>query len=147
MINFSSDSWHFKLANFGKDRVPDWLETDICRYSRAVIAGFFAFAMITFLCCILLGVITLAVYEHYQWFTGQGEFGPAAFLVDGTILLIGFMVLLEMMKHKFRAFSNQRFYNKMVEKKEPDNFLFVLYMKFKEKTCYKVTFDENSSRK
>lgn len=148
MVKFSRDSWHYKLANFGSDRVAYWLETDICSYSRKVFAGFITFVMITFLCCVLLGIIALAVYEHYMWFTDQGSFGPAAFLVDGTIILIGGIALIEVFKHKIRRYSNQRYWDKLtgVKKTKPDNFLVTLYKKFKDKTCYKVTFDEDCSR-
>lgn len=147
MIKFSTDSWHYKLANFGKDRIPDWLETDICRYSRAVVSGFIALIMITFLCCILVGFMSYAVYEHYQWFAGQASLGPVAFLLDCTILFVVCIVTLEMLKHKIRAFSDKKVYNKLFNTAPPDNFLLVLYRKFKEKTCYKVTFDETSDRK
>lgn len=147
MFKFSSNSWHFKLANVGTERVYDWVETDICTYIRKVLAGFFVLCLFTMLGIIACLFIGLGVYENVRWVMGWGDIGPAALLLDGATLLIGSMLVIDLMKHKIRAKVYERLYNKMVLKKQqPDNFLVAVYKKFKEKTCYKVTFDENRDR-
>lgn len=142
MIKFSNNSWHFKLANFGKDRVPDWLETDICRYTRAVIAGAVWAVFCIVVTSAILSLIGFAIYENYLWIVGE-KLGPVGFIADITLFVILALVALEISKDKIRKYSNQKYWAKITKEKQPDNFLYTVYLKFKEKTCYKVIFDKD----
>jgi hypothetical protein len=129
-------SWHLWLANFGENRIrPEW-GTDICEYTRAVLAGTF-WAVVSF--SILFAVGSWALFSIYDIvnmiITGQTIekitmvfFGGVAVLS----LLLGIIAL--------KIWWERRPVKEAPAK--PPSFPKVVYRKFKDKTCFRIKFNE-----
>lgn len=135
MIKFNRNSWHLKLANFGSTRVADWLETDICTYIRAVIAGAVWAVFIFSVISVILSLLAYALYENYLWVAGE-KLGPVGFILDISILVILALICYDITCMKLRNFRR-----KPRKVRKSDSFVSATYRKFKDKTCYKVGFE------
>lgn len=132
-FELSTNSWHYKLANFG-DRRAGYDEDDICSYTRAVLAGGFWF-LVTALFLIGMGSFyVFAVMNFLGWmFLGY-------FLEPATVLLLGFTVALIVSVAgavMYREWND----NRVDEPSDAEpGFIRLAYRRFKEKTCARVVF-------
>ena len=129
-------SWHLWLANFGEKRIYPNLGTDICEYTRAVLAGsFWAVVAGTFITLFTVWVgfslydIALAI------FTGSA-LSPYAIIF--LMLLGAFALLIAVAAYK--AWRKEQPVKD--EPPKPPSFTKVVYRKFKDKTCFRIKFNE-----
>lgn len=139
MIKFSNKSWHFKLANLGERRVWASDTLDICTYIKYVASGTFFVLVIAVLSLLAVGVISFALYENVVWFMGE-QLGPVGFVFDVALVLILSIVVIELIKIKYRHWKWIGRYSK--SKKRSDSFVPTVYRKFKHKTCFKITIED-----
>lgn len=121
-------SWHYKIANFGGQRVFD--STNICDYSRSVLIGGISFLFVTTLVTLLLSITAYAISNIIGWLFFDYILGDIAkgFI---TVIIAG---LAGMLPGLFYIYFKEK-----VETTEP-GFTRLAYRKFKEKTCSLVEF-------
>lgn len=126
-------SWHLWLANFGEKRIYPNCGTDICEYTRAVLAGsFWALVAGTF---ILLGT---------SW-VGFSLYDIALAIFTGSVLLpytIIFLMLLGAFTLLIAVAAYRAWRNSQPFEGGPPPFGTVVYRKFKDKTCFRIKFNE-----
>jgi len=145
-LNFSRDSWHYKLAQMGEYNPG---RPDFCHYVRSVLlGGFFFFILCTFA---LAGIVCLgdfiayivAAYTTGLWFKLQPDLG-AQIIICLLIFsaVIGALITIFLYKEKRREAKADRLRAAMAlgeEMKEPEpGFIGHAYKSLKEKTCFKV---------
>jgi hypothetical protein len=129
-------SWHLWLANFGEKRIkPEW-GTDICEYTRAVLAGMF-WATVTFSILLLVGSwAAFSVYDVVNMLiTGQ-------MIEKFTMVFFGGVGVLSVM---FGLAFLKIWWDRRPVKEapaKPPSFPKVVYRKFKDKTCFRIKFNE-----
>jgi hypothetical protein len=136
-----SPSWHFWIANFGKNRISV-NGTDICSYTRAFIAGVFWF-------CVTFGIIGLfsfgtlnAVYECYLYFNEGTKVSLGTEII--TMLWAAICGLLFILATTFGVVEVAipaaiNAYSKFPRSEQP-TFIGSVYRKFKDKTCFRIVF-------
>ena len=130
----NSNSWHYKLANFGYRRVSA-SGSNICEYTRAVIAGA-VLAVATVIMFIVVGIgLSYGVYGiAMSLFTLTNVLNPVSLLILGGLSGLGGLFLIGGIKHYLD--------NRTVKFKPetPPSFPTLAYRKFKDKTCFKINF-------
>jgi hypothetical protein len=140
-INLKNNSWHYFLAvTMGNFRAGSG---DFCSYVRNVIFGFVLTVMLSavagFFGSALLAGLANIVLLAYHFFAGTAYVAPA-FLAFGTVLLTAISIVAALVvafifiKDKLddRALANEG---------KPDSFVKSAYQSFKDKVCFKVTFN------
>jgi len=127
-------SWHLWLANFGEKRIYPNCGTDICEYTRAVMVGsFWALVAGTF---ITLGTLWVG-FSFYD--IALAIFTGSALLPYSIIFLMlvgAFVLLVTIVAYKeWRKMQPS-------EPPKPPSFTAVAYRKFKDKTCFRIKFNE-----
>lgn len=127
-------SWHLWLANFGEERInPAW-GTNICEYTRAMLAGaFWATFAFTF-----IGLFTIwtgyTLYDIYLAIFAGGEMIPPTKIYIGLVIGILAIVAIAALKH----WINNRPIKDAPPK--PPSIVKVVYRKVKDKTCFRIKF-------
>lgn len=128
------DSWHYKAASFASSWIQS--ETNICSYAWKVLIGCSLIALMSTI-VIFLASVTGYGLASAAWalFTG-GEFSELAkgVLFGLALLIVLFTVPLGVIatQEKFQKWKND------VAEQENPGFLFLLYKKFKDKTCARI---------
>ena len=149
-FTLNTNSWHYAIANFKTERVSPWRGSDICSYTRAFIQGFMwlvlTVAFLAFMACGTLNVM----YESVLYLVNDTPLtilGEVFMLLYAVIFffagIIGILYLLieEAAPPVFKAYRKAM--NKCVESQEKNpSFLTLAYRKFKDKTCFKIKFNE-----
>lgn len=135
-IVFSSDSWHFWLAEF-----PDqqFRGKDVCSYVRSVMRGIIILILISAI-CILVSVPTLTALALDIWFLFHTYAMPVEFVgglfIAGNVLLVFAFVMVA----SFYIAERKR-KRKELEQSKPDGFIKTAYKSFKDKVCYQVRIE------
>lgn len=139
MRNFelNKNSWHYKAAQFGTVfGVPD--ETNFCKYFWMVLKGvllhsiIFVF-MFGFGSAILFSIGNVIMHFLYGWeMTQMAEGVLVGLLIGGSFL--GFLVA----KKQIEKMANAAVASQSMTEKP--GFLYMTYLKFKDKTCFKINF-------
>lgn len=125
------ESWHYRLANFPSTRI--WhTDSNICEYTRSVLAGLFFFALMAavigffgaFIAYGLFGIIASLV-------TWSNMFNPASVIITAAPALVAIMLGVVLLKMKF----DERGCTKEA------SFPMLAYQKFKDKTCFRIFFN------
>lgn len=131
----SKSSWHYKLANlFGGMRYVR--DTDVCEYTKTVIAALFLSTMITF-----FGIILLILSVHMLLGVGFSIWMGAWFFSDlgimGLIIygLVGGGLMIKAADGKYSEWKDRRREN---YEPKPDGFLKVAYSSWKDKYCVRI---------
>lgn len=145
-LNFSRNSWHYKLAKIGGLRVYDWegYAVSICDYTTKVIVGLIKFLVgfIVFTAlsiCLMDAIIWTIVYVSHGFtlfnmhFTGY----LAACIITVSIILGIMTVLAYCITHLQDKISEN------ISEKSHDNFITNAYDSLKNKFCVPVTFSED----
>lgn len=145
------NSWHFRLANSGRTRISPYQirrGTDFCTYTRAVAQGAFRALTMWVSISAVVAWIGYAIYDLVALLTTTGHdlFGTTiiflAFLTALAILLV-FGLVLEGTKYAKEKLRERRYANLHSGQKEPQPGFFALtYRKLKDKTCFKINFEE-----
>lgn len=139
-FKLSAKSWHFWLSNFGTDnRLYAYEITDICTYIRRIIRGILMLIGAVLGTCLLVTWSGLSFYDIYVWIADgfADKIGFAGFLflilsaVGGATALVAKGV---------DAYREYRW--KHPKKEKPSTFVALAYRKFKNKTCFKISFKE-----
>lgn len=129
-------SWHLWLANFGDKRIDPAWGTDICEYTRAVIAGTFWASVVFVLGGLFLFWTGYTFYDVYQAIFNDVDMVPPTkiylFLLGALVLLVCAAVLKELWDN--RPVKNAP--------PKPPSFAKVVYRKVKDKTCFRIKFNE-----
>lgn len=130
------NSWHYKLANFGRERVWPGEKIDFCRYFRCVVGGLFVFT-ITALVAFAAGVWFIdTIVELFRFFLYGIKMSDMAIAMTVIVLSIGVGALFAVCKIKYDDYQYlKRKSRKDYEEPEP-NFFTLAYRKFKDKTCH-----------
>lgn len=131
------NSWHYSLAKIGNNNETIWDdEMSICQYSRKVIFG----ALLTMFAVTLLGIVVfwlgLALYEIIGAIFGFAALGPAAVVLLGAVLMIGFIAVCCKIKDVWSYKSRD------LLKKDNNTFISSVYKSYKDKICFSVKFEE-----
>ena len=129
-----SNSWHFKLANFNERRIWSDEETDICEYSRAVMAG--ALTLIF----LIIGAILLAVwigaslYNIYTFNAEDAKLEVWTFIfisiTSGLLFSLGIVAIKVWLENRPVKDGPE----------EEPGFIKLAYRKVKDKTCARIEF-------
>lgn len=146
-LKFSKNSWHYRLASFGTDKV---ISDNLCGYFWQVLWGFIWFIWSS-LCVILIAYCMLAEPIAYL----LAVFNTGVWVRIDTFLLVGlccwafillivavslFYELSEKLKEKRRLAAYQRKFDKINEVERKDNFIVAIWHKVHDKTCAKLEF-------
>ena len=128
-------SWHLWLANFGEKRIYPNLGTDICEYTRAVLAGsFWALVAGTFITLAAMWV-GFSLYDIVVTIFTGASLSPYSIIF---LMLIGaFVSLVTIVAYKEWRSSLPA----NDEPPKPPSFTTVAYRKFKDKTCFRIKFN------
>ena len=128
----NSNSWHYKLANFGRRRVSA-SGSDICEYTRAVFFG-----LLTAVCCLVFGSLVALLVGHGLYgiamslFTWSNMLNPASLMILGGTGALGALFLIGGIKYYLDT--------RPAAPAKPPSFPTLAYRKFKDKTCFKINF-------
>jgi hypothetical protein len=138
-FTFGTKSWHLYLANFGQDsfsRITKGDETDLCSYTRRVLAGLFWFSVAAILITTAATVTLLGFYDIAMWlFTDIPRMDVFGVIV--SIILVSVTILLTIYGIKY--FIDTRDI-KIVPSIPEDSFVGLTYKRVKNKTCFKIKF-------
>lgn len=125
-----TNSWHYKLANLGGRSIYPGQNINFCDYTRNVISGFLLFTfMVLFVVGGSLGVVT-CFYQFFRWvFTGV-----AMHEVCASGLYAMFVITLVLLGFNFQETISKKL--KSNKEKENPGFFKLLYLKWKQKTCF-----------
>lgn len=149
-FTLNKKSWHYWLANFGTTRMGSYERkygTDICHYIRSVIKGLFLFTIAMAICSALALWVGNAIYEIALYLIKGAELGEPTkfFIVFGGATVITLTILLTVYG---AVTGTQTLMRKQRERRweqgNPDEpgFLTLAYHKFKEKSCFKIKFED-----
>lgn len=130
-LKLNKDSWHYKLAHMYDKDIG--YGTDICAYTRTLIASF---CLLVFVCCImgmLAGSFLFMIGGWIAYFLGyelHGAVIPFTFIYGVSAVIIGIVW--------GKAFYEERQWSQ--PKKEP-GFIRTAYHSWKDKFCMKVEFE------
>lgn len=148
-FTFNTDSWHFWIANFAGKRVRPWRENDICSYTRAFMMGFAWLTLASVFVLTMVGLSINMVYEFVLFLvygTALTVFGEIAgtlyFAVTSMLVLLGLVYLIveEAIPRTSRGIRSLT--SKISDNVDTPSFLTLAYTKWKEKTCFKIKFEE-----
>ena len=133
-----SDSWHFKLANYGTRRIWSDEPTDICEYTRAVFSGATTFVALGLFCIFIATWVGASLYNIFELvFLGSEQVYP------WTGIFIGLVIAL-ILGVSYGAFKAWREEQRMNEPEPEPGFVKLTYRKFKDKTCARIEFKQES---
>lgn len=136
------NSWHYKLANFGSDRVWAGEKIDFCKYFRCVISGLFVFS-ITALVLLTAGVwfidTIVELFKFFMYGTKISEMAIAMLIVLGAVS-IGMLFAVFKIKLEDYLYYKRKSTKRYVET-EP-GFFTLAYRKFKDKTCHLLEVED-----
>ena len=127
-------SWHLWLANFGEKRIDPAWGTDICEYTRALLAGsFWALVAFTF-----IGLFTFwtgfTVYDVFCAIFQGGTLYPPSLIY---LMLCGALLTIIAI-----AMAKEWWDNRPIKDTppKPPSIAKVVYRKVKDKTCFRIKF-------
>jgi len=129
-----SNSWHFKLANYGEIRIWDDEPTDICEYTRAVFKGATTILALGIFSVFLATWVGASLYNIIELFFLGGEK-----LYPWTAIFIGLLGAL-IVGVSYGAFKAWREEQRMNEPETEPGFVKLAYQKVKNKTCARIEF-------
>jgi hypothetical protein len=130
LLKLNKDSWHYKLAMMYDKWMPD--NTDICTYTRTLIASF---CLMTFAICVmglLAGSLLFMFGGWIAYFLGyelHGAVIPFTFIYGVSAVIIGIVWA--------KAFYQER---KWTQPEKEPGFIRTAYRSWKDKFCVKVEF-------
>lgn len=148
-FELNTDSWHFKLANFGGRRVREWRsDNDLCSYIRAFLMGtclFLFLATLVFFAGYLTGNLFYELYELFLYGTALSIWGEAAYMfyfgTTGVVmLLVPLWFIFEKVLPSIHNGFKKVMYGTHEKRNRPPGFIALTYRKFKEKTCFNIKF-------
>ena len=135
-LNFSSTSWHYRIATFG-DKHRCYEVEDICSYTRKFMGGFFLLILATVSC----GLVSYAISDFFTWLiaciTNQTLIIPeipAQFVICSIATTAGFLAIV-------CTALTARDYLSIIKKNKKDSFIGNAYRSFKDKYCMKVNIN------
>lgn len=130
-------SWHLWIANFAGRRIYPECGTDICEYTRAFLAGMFWFLFVAVVSTLIGTFVLGSLWNILAFMFGYHEnIHPYTFIF---ILLVGSLLTLALFMHVKEWYQNRPTKEKP---KAPPTFAAVAYRKFKDKTCFRINFNE-----
>lgn len=143
-FNLNKKSWHFWLATrcSGLDYWEGHDVLDICTYSRKVLKGLFLFLFWTIFVTMIGIAYLISGYDFFSCLLDPvcTTFPQTTYLFAGlSSIVVGIFVIAcgAVGIDKYREYR----YTHPTEKKAP-GFLTLWYRKFKEKTCFIVSFKD-----
>jgi hypothetical protein len=140
MIAFvlDSNSWHFKLANYGEVRIWDDEPTDICEYTRAVLKGATSLVALGLFFTFVAVWSGASLYNIFELlFLGSEKVYPWT----GFFIGLCIATLIAVVYGAFKAWRE----NRRMDVPEPEpGFVKLAYRKFKDKTCARIEFKKKA---
>jgi hypothetical protein len=138
-FELKKDSWHYKAASF---YYGGWMpeESDICWYARKVIMGCLVFAILAGILITVTSVVGYGLAESIWVLIMGGHLSNLAqgvlsilaiFSIAAVLVFGGIFAKIKINEWKENAAHEHR------QEKNP-GFLYLMYAKFKEKTCAKI---------
>ena len=129
IFELKKNSWHYRLANFGSDRVC--LHSDICTYIRSVMIGAFWFAAVLAVGLFFAGCTLFAIGNLFSWLFLGYELAQVTISIGmiyfSVTLMFAYLYGREVVQYKIRD-------------GEP-GFVRLAYRSWKDKFCAKVEFE------
>ncbi len=148
-FTLNADSWHFRLANYGRKRVSNYEVrhgTDFCTYMRAVVQGAFKALLTYTLFAVVLVWVGYGVYDLAMLaMDTERDIFPSTiflFMVLATFLLLLCVALVGGSFNYVRERIQQRRWKSGNTGRVTPGFLTLAYRKFKDKTCFKIKFED-----
>lgn len=130
-FELSSNSWHYKIANFGEQRTG-WEEDDICHYIRSFIFGGFWALVVLFFALGAGSAYLFSIGNVLGWMFLGYLLEPFSVLVLGaTLMIVGGVAIA--------VWWIERQHNK---KEEEPGVVGLAYRRFKDKTCVRIKFKD-----
>lgn len=149
-FTLNANAWHFRLANYGQTRIDDYdveYGMDICTYVRAVLRGLLSVLFTVVITVGLTAWVGYSIYDIYQIIAGgPKEVSPgtaifvaviAAIIIAGTMAVLG--VTVREATYRYRDYSRDK---QTTCKENQPGFIKLAYRKFKDKTCFKIKFED-----
>lgn len=141
-FELSHDSWHMKLANFGKSewsRIDEGDRIDFCSYSRRVMWGAILSAGAILGATAVVGWIGFSIWNVIAWFIyGTAIMFPTGMFLIGTGTIVGIIAIFGAKQYVSDKISDKIDDIKRqhrIQNKQP-GFFKLAYRKFKDKTCF-----------
>ena len=133
-FELKKESWHYKAALWWAIHIPE--ETNICTYARYVFFGSFLFAFIFSVISFLGGIVAYGLAATAWALITAGEIPEFAWAVlfSLSIIVSSFVGVFGYAKTKNKI---KEWTHNASEKDNP-GFLYLMYVKIKDKTCAKI---------
>lgn len=138
-------TWHYRLANFGSKRVWSGDILNFCTYSRYVMYGFIHALIALFLVVFGTTWALESVYEFYMWCMYNKPMHDLAIAFIAVFGSAAVGVGLGYLIHKYLERTEDAREEKRRAKKQivkEPGFFSMLYLKFKDKTCFMVEVED-----
>lgn len=148
-FDLKQDSWHMRVANFGNVRIGEYMKregTDICTYTRAFMIGFVLLTASVFVAGAFALWFIMALYGIFAYFFGSlAEMPPESVMLIGVVIglsLLASLITITTKISDYRREKRHKAYKDSTLGLPPPTpgFLKLAYMKFKDKTCFKINF-------
>lgn len=137
-FTFGIKSWHLYLANFGQDqfnRFEKGEETDLCTYTRRVLAGLFWFSVVSVILAVAATVTVLGLYDIAMYLFTDARMEVCGVIISSLILATTILLTILGIKH----YIDKREVP-LIPKIPEDSFVGLTYKRIKNKTCFKIKF-------
>lgn len=137
-MNIKKTDWHYKLANFGAQRVF-FSEMNFCPYLRCVFRGFLSLLFTAIITLLAVGYTLWVFRELYNWLFYKVPLNdgiiPFIGVLSAMITMALFITFVDAVKAQIKKINS-------TDKPKSDGFFVTLYKKFKDKTCITVKIED-----
>lgn len=152
-FTLNAESWHFRLANYGHRRINDYhvkYGTDFCTYMRAVVRGAVKALLVYTFSAVLVSWVVYGLYDVAQLLMNpEHEIFPTTVLI-GAILFSTFVLLcggligegFKYLRRELMVGYYSRDKSGSWWKENQPGFITLAYRRLKNKTCFRIKFED-----
>jgi hypothetical protein len=137
---FNSEAWHFRLANFGSKRIWVDEQSNICEYTRAVLAGLFCMIFASFVVALVAGLVAFTLANTFSWMFLGYQLSDLSLAVWCLVAMWVAIITLITAVSLYMDYRRDQRQKRRELPPTPPTFVGAAYDKFKNKTCFIVEF-------
>lgn len=137
-FTLNANSWHFRLANWGNERIYDYQVrhgTDFCTYIKAVIKGGTAALFAYLLAATAVVWVGYSLYDIIAAIVNAREITWPGTIMFGVLVLALVLLLIGAFLYEGTLAIRRR-------AEEKPGFFTLAFRKFKSKTCFNINFED-----
>jgi len=137
-------AWHYKLANFGSERVYPGTKVNFCNYFRYVVYG----TLHLLAAMVVLGMFIESFYQFYMWCAYGTKMDDVAIAfvvvtICGLIGITGGYGVYKYLELTEDSRAEKRRLKRIEKQNREPGFFSMAYRKFKDKTCFMIKIEDD----